>query len=91
VVDVPVAVVTVTSTVPVPGGLCALISPSELTEKEAAGTPPKLTPVASVKPAPLMVTEVPPASSPTLGAIPLTAGNTRWSPREVADSVFVIR
>jgi hypothetical protein len=38
------------STVPVLGGLSATITPSELTEKEVAGTPPKSTAVAPVNP-----------------------------------------
>jgi len=35
---------------------------------------PKLTPVAPVKPVPVTVTEVPPATGPAVGASPVTVG-----------------
>jgi hypothetical protein len=46
---------------------------AELTAK-AAAVAPKCTAVAPVKPVPVIVTEVPPAGGPVLGAIPVTAG-----------------
>ena len=72
--EVPLGVVTVTSTVPVPAG--------EVTVRLVAVTPlievpalvPKCTAVAPVKPVPLTVTEVPPAASPFEGLTPVTVG-----------------
>ena len=42
--------------------------------KVVAGVVPKWTAVAAVKPVPVMVTEVPPAVGPALGATELTVG-----------------
>jgi hypothetical protein len=68
-------VLTVTSTVPAAcGGDTALIEVSEFTVKLLAATLPNETPVAPVKPLPVMVTLVPPAVLPELGEIPVTAG-----------------
>ena len=64
--------VTVTSTVPVPAGLVAVICVSELIVKLFAATVPKFTPVASVKPVPVIVTDVPPATGPPAGLMPVT-------------------
>ena len=47
--DVPLEVVTVTFTVPVPAGHVAVISVAELTVKRIAGTLPKSTAVAPAK------------------------------------------
>ena len=55
--DVPVGVVTVTSTVPVPGGLSAVIVVSLTTVKLVAGVVPKSTAVAPAKPLPVIVTD----------------------------------
>ena len=60
VADVPLGVVTVTSTVPLPAGLTAVIWVSLLTLKLAAAVAPNETLVALVKPVPVMVTLVPP-------------------------------
>lgn len=56
------------------GGLTAVIDVSEFTLNDAAGTVPKLTPIAPVKWLPLTATEVPPADGPMLVPSPLTAG-----------------
>ena len=72
--EVPAGVVTVTSTVPVPGGLVAVIWVSE-SMVNCAAAPPKLTPVlavGAVKPVPIMVTLVPPLVVPLAGETPVT-------------------
>lgn len=56
---VPVGAVTVTWTVPVPGGVLAVICVS-LTRMKLVPLGPNLTLVAPVKPEPVMVTLVPP-------------------------------
>ena len=43
---------------------------------DAAGVAPKVTADAAVNPVPVMVTEVPPATGPAVGLIPVTTGNT---------------
>jgi hypothetical protein len=69
----PPGVVTVTLTVPVPGGLVAVICVAESAVIVPAA-PPKLTPVAPPRLVPLIVTAVPPAVVPLAGANPLTTG-----------------
>ena len=77
--DVPSGPVTVTSTVPVPGGEVAVICESESTVMDTAAVPPNWTSVAPVKPLPSIVTVVPPASGPLAGLMPVTAGAaTSW-------------
>ena len=71
--EVPAGVVTVMSTVPLPGGLVAVICVPE-SAVTVAGVPPKLTPVAPERPVPVMVTLVPPAAGPLAGDTPVTAG-----------------
>jgi hypothetical protein len=71
--DVPLDVVTVTSTWPVPGGDTAVMEVGEFTVKEAAGVMPNVTAVAPVKPLPRSETLVPPTSEPELGLMPVTA------------------
>ena len=71
---VPAGVVTVTSTVPRPGGLVAAIWVPLVTENEAAAAEPNLTATAPVKSEPVIVTEVPPAGGPWFGATELTTG-----------------
>src|SRR5205823_1380537 len=71
---VPPAVVTVTSSVPVPAGDVAVILVALLMVKEVALLLPNLTAVAPVKLVPLMVTEVPPAAGPLVGEIEVTVG-----------------
>ena len=56
VADVPFGVVTVTSTVPVPAGLSAVIVVALTTVTSVAGVRPKSTAVAPVKPVPVIVT-----------------------------------
>ena len=70
----PPAVVTLTSTVPVPAGEVAVIWVALITVNEPAALPPKLTPVAPEKFVPVMVTLVPPAAAPVFGATPVTVG-----------------
>jgi hypothetical protein len=71
---VPPAVVTVTSTVPIPAGEVAVIWVALLTVKEAAALLPKLTAVAPEKLVPVMVTLVPPCIGPVFGLTLATAG-----------------
>ena len=74
VADVPPGVVTVTSTTPVPAGSSAVIVVSETTVKLVAGEVPKSTAVAPVKAVPVIVTKVPPDSSPSVGLMLVTVG-----------------
>ena len=67
--------VTVTSTVPDPAGVVAVMEvPDESTLTPVAGAPPNETVEAEVKPAPEMVTTVPPVAGPDVGAMPETTG-----------------
>ena len=77
--EVPPGVVTVTSTVPLPAGLTAVIWVSLLTVKlvaivEPTSTASNETLVAQVNPVPVRVTLVPPASGPLVGLMLLTEG-----------------
>ena len=72
--ETPPGVVTVTSNVPEPGGVTAVIEPSEPTTKDDAATPPKSTELAPVHPAPLMATELPPLELPEDGLTDSTVG-----------------
>ena len=74
VVDVPADVTTVTSTVPEPAGLTAVIDVALVTVKLAAGVEPKSTTVEPLRFVPLMVTDVPPAAGPVAGLTPDTVG-----------------
>jgi hypothetical protein len=75
VVEVPLGVVTVMSTVPAArAGDVAVIWLSERTVKLLAAVPPKETALAPVKLLPVMVTTVPPAVVPDVGEMPVTAG-----------------
>src|SRR5690348_14662079 len=72
---VPVGPVTVTSTEPAgSAGAVAVMSPSLLTLNEVAATPPKLTAVAPLNPAPEISTVFPAAVGPALGLTLVTAG-----------------
>ena len=73
---VPPGVVTVTETEPVPGGLVAEIIMLLSTVKLSAGTPPKLTAVASFSSKPLIPTVAPPVSGPVLGSRATMEGGT---------------
>jgi hypothetical protein len=71
---VAAAVSTVTALAPAtPAGEVAVTELSELTVK-AAGVVPKYTPRVSIKPAPVMVTVVPPVVCPAVGAMELITG-----------------
>jgi len=71
--DVPADVVTVTSTMPLPGGLVTVTCVLESAVIVPAA-PPKLTLVAPARLAPVIVTAVPPAVVPLDGDTPVTAG-----------------
>ena len=73
VAEVPSGVVTVMSTVPVPGGEVAVIEVAE-SAVMVAGIDPKSTAEALAKSEPLMTTLVPPAGVPVLGSTPVTVG-----------------
>jgi hypothetical protein len=62
------------STVPVPAGAVALIEVAEVTLKVVAGVAPNATALAPVKPVPVIVTTVPPASGPWAGDTADTVG-----------------
>ena len=72
---VPLPVVTVTSTVPVPAGEAAVMEVALLTVKLAAAVEPKLTADAPVNPVPVITTEVPPVVGPEVGLRPVTFGD----------------
>ena len=72
----PPGVVTVTSTMPVPAGLSAVILVALTTVTSVAAVVPKSTAVAPVKPVPVIVTDVPPATGPLVGLTAVTAGAT---------------
>lgn len=71
----PPGLITVTSTVPEPGGLTASITVAEITLNAAGFPAPKSTEVALLKPLPVMVTLVPPAWGPADGDTPKTTGS----------------
>jgi hypothetical protein len=64
VAEVPAAVVTVMSTVPVPAGLTAVIWVGVSSTTFLASTVPKFTAVASARPVPVTVTVLPPDEAP---------------------------
>ena len=66
--------VTVTSTVPEPAGLVAVIDVALFTVTPVAAVPPNDTVAPDAKPVPEMVTEVPPAAGPVAGLTPNTVG-----------------
>ena len=72
-VEVPLAVVTLTATVPLPAGLVAVICVS-LSTVNCAPAEPNETPLAPVKPVPVIVTVVPPAAGPLFGLTLVTVG-----------------
>jgi hypothetical protein len=74
---VPPGLVTVTPTMPIPGGLVAVHLVAEAQFMLAAGVAPKLIvvgPSAVVRLAPLIVTTVPPAAGPSDGLMLVTVG-----------------
>ena len=72
--DVPLAVVTVTSTVPaLPAGALAVIDVA-LSAVIVAAVVPKSTAVAALRFVPVMVTDVPPAVEPLVGETAVTVG-----------------
>ena len=73
VAEVPLGVVTVTSTVPVPAGEVAVIEPA-VSAVMVAALVPKSTAVAPERLVPVMVTEVPPPAGPVVGLMEVTVG-----------------
>ena len=74
---VPPGVVTVTFTVPVPAGAVAVMVVESLTVKLAAPVP-NFTPVAPIKPVPVIVTRAVPVLTPEVGLTALTVGTGGW-------------
>lgn len=72
--DVPCWLCTVTTTVPLPGGVFVSITVLLCTVNEGAFVVPKLTPVIPVNPSPVIVTGVPPAAGPLEVLSPKTTG-----------------
>ena len=73
----PPGVVTVTSTIPLPAGLTAVICVSLFTVKLLTADGPNRTWLAPVKPLPMIVTVVPPAAGPDVGEMLIIFGTTR--------------
>ena len=71
--EVPDGVVTVTLTVPLPGGLVTVICDAESAAIVPAA-PPKLTLVAPPRSTPVIVTVSPPSADPLFGDIAVSAG-----------------
>jgi hypothetical protein len=72
---VPVAVVTVTVTVPgACGGESAVMDVGPFTVTLVAAVPPNLTAAVVVNPVPTTVTDVPPATGPVVGETDVTVG-----------------
>ena len=76
--EVPVGVVTVTSTVPFPGGTTATMVVGDSTEKLSAGVDPKETALTSTKFVPVIVIELPPIEAPELEERPVTVGGPKY-------------
>jgi hypothetical protein len=72
--EVPPAVLTWISTVPVPAGLVAVKDVSEFTVREVAAVEPNSTVDPDVNPVPVRFTTVPPANGPSCGLVPVTVG-----------------
>ena len=73
----------------VPAGLTAVSCVAETMTTLVAGVAPKSTAVAVLKPVPVIVTEVPPASEPAAGLTPVTVGAAmavNWSAAEVVET-----
>ena len=74
VVEVPLGVITVTCTVPVPAGETTVRPVAVTLLSPVPGVEPKLTAVAPVKLVPVTVTVVPPAGAPLFGLTSVTVG-----------------
>jgi hypothetical protein len=80
---IPLAVVTVTSTVPSdPAGATAVIRVGPITVNDIALVLLNLTEVAPPRLVPVMVTDVPPAVGPLLGLMALTVGDATITDNE---------
>jgi hypothetical protein len=87
VAPVPLEFVTVTSTVPLPAGEVAVIDVALLTVNELAPVPLNFTAVVLENEVPVMVTGVPPAAGPLVGAMEINVGAetyANWSAELVA-------
>jgi hypothetical protein len=84
--ELPPGLVTVTSTVPVPVGLSAVIVVPLTMLKLVAGMLPKSTAVAPAKPVPWTVTDVPPINGPAFGLNPVTLVGVIRSSRDSSAS-----
>ena len=73
----PTVLLTRMSTVPVPGGAVAVMLVALSTVKPVAAETPKFTPVVPMKFVPVMVTAVPPACGPAVGAMLVIVGVAR--------------
>lgn len=73
---VPLGVVTVTSTVPLPAGEVAVQVLDAEQDTPVAGTEPNLTVESIVNPLPVIVTVLPPEGDPAVGPMPVTDGAT---------------
>jgi hypothetical protein len=87
--EVPPDVVTVTTTVSVPGGEVAVSDVELKTFTAVAATVPKSTVASLAKPVPVTVTTVPPVTAPLSGLMPVTVGSAKayvnWSPAELVE------
>ena len=90
VADVPLGVLTVTSTGPVPAGLTAVIDVPETTLTPVAAAVPKATVSPVRKPLPVMVTVVPPTVGPPVGLMPVTVGAVAADAGEAATRVIPV-
>ncbi len=84
--DVPIGVVTVTSTMPVPAGEVTVMEPAVSAVIVPGLALPKSTTVAFAKLVPVTVTMVPPATGPALGLTAATVGTAvyvKWSALDV--------
>ncbi len=70
----PLAVSSVTATVPDPAGAMASTSVSDTTVKLCAGVVPNSTPVVADRPEPLTWTRLPPLAGPSAGRSALAVG-----------------
>jgi hypothetical protein len=86
----PPAVVTVTSTVPLPDGDVAVICVAPLTVNDVALALPNLTAVAPVRAVPVIVTLVPPVATPLVGEIEVTVGKIALTMKVIVPQFVVL-
>jgi hypothetical protein len=83
--DVPAAVTTVTYSVPLPGGLSAVIWVLETTFMSVAGSLPNSTSLTALKQRPVMTTGVCKNMPPLFGEMPVTTGRHLCGPEGTGD------